>query len=121
VFTYCKIREPDDLAVAVARSGPQASPMPDPGWRCSACGRTSEEADRARALAGRSALGADALACGQGCALALVEREIATATQVLARAEGHAAPHDGDEADGRARVPRLAAYVAVMSMTGGGT
>jgi hypothetical protein len=82
------------------------------------CGRAGGEIDRMRARTGRPALGADALACGQRCAIALVEREIASASQVIARIDPPgASAGEGDELDARAQVPRLAAYVAVMSIT----
>jgi hypothetical protein len=88
--------------------------MPDPTWRCAACGRARDEIEAERAVAGRPPLGRDALSCGQRCALALVEREIAAAREVIARADGGGRPErDGDGAT--LHVPRLAAYVAVMA------
>ncbi|HET9594285.1 MAG TPA: hypothetical protein VFP65_01825 [Anaeromyxobacteraceae bacterium] len=91
--------------------------MPYPQWHCSACGRTSRDVDRVRALTGRPALGGDALACSQRCALALVEQEIAAVAHFIERVEpALAGAGDGDEVDARAHVPRLAAYVALMSI-----
>jgi hypothetical protein len=70
-----------------------------------------------RALSGRPALGGDALACSQRCALALVDREIAAVSQFIASIDpARLDPDDGDELDARAHVPRLAAYVALMSI-----
>jgi hypothetical protein len=86
--------------------------MPEHTWRCAACGRPRDEIEAARAVVGRPPLGPDALACGQRCALALVEREIAAAGEVLERADGGAAAEREVEA---LHVPRLAAYVAVMA------
>src|SRR5512146_1250257 len=65
-------------AVAAPGSAHQSAPMPNGEvWTCAVCQCTSETANRVRARARLSVLRLDALTCGQACALALVEREIA--------------------------------------------
>jgi hypothetical protein len=73
-------------------------------------------AERLRANAGLSALEADAIACSQACALALVEREIASAEALMRDRAGppQRLPHGG--VDGPVQpLPRRAAYLHVLS------
>jgi hypothetical protein len=52
-------------------------------WRCAACGCSHRMAERLRTRAGLPPLEPDAFACSQACALALVEREIASADALM--------------------------------------
>jgi hypothetical protein len=90
-------------------------------WRCTACGCTRDEADRLRRSAGAPPLDPDAVACGQACALLLVEHEIAAA-EALLRDRGSTAMHveasseeDASSGDARLHLPRRAAYLHVLS------
>jgi len=93
--------------------------MPSPEWRCSACGCGPEAVERDRALAGLPGLADDALACGQRCALALVEREVAAVDGVV-QAAAAAAGEERPAAERAPVPPRLAAYVHVISQMNAG-
>jgi hypothetical protein len=89
-------------------------PPPEP-WCCAACGRARSEVERARAAAGRTSLSPEAMACGQHCALALVERELASA-EALARECAPAASLRFRPREERVYVPGRVAYVSVVQL-----
>ena len=90
-------------------------PPPEP-WCCAACGRARAEVERARADAGRASLAPEALACGQGCALALVEREIASAEEIMRDRVPEPLPVRLRPREDRVYVPGRAAYVSVVQL-----
>lgn len=83
-------------------------------WCCAACGRARSEVERARADAGHASLSPEAMACGQRCAIALVEREIASAEEIMRERAPAPLRVRLRPREDRVYVPRRVAYVSVV-------